>query len=122
MYRLMKKTGVQPVNWSLDMSLSFFFDLGRMKRILEKKLDVRSSESWDNNGDKILDNQILKLYFVFLCELMMSRGRATQSMHNLISRVKDVRSMLLVVSKLPSCAQYFRFMSRCIFNVIGNSE
>ena len=92
-----------------------------MQRILEKKLDVRSSESTDNNGEKVLDNKVLKVYFAFLCELMMTRGRALHSMRMLVQRAKDIRSILLVVSKLPSCAPYLRFMYRSVFNVIGHS-
>jgi hypothetical protein len=117
----MKGARVTPANWSLEVALTYFFDLGRLQRIIEKKLDIRSSESFDNNAEKILDNHVLKGYFQFLCELMMSRGRSLAAMRTIVEKVRDIRSILLVVSKIPSCSKYLRFLYSCVFNVIGNS-
>ena len=41
--------------------------------MFDRKLDHRAGECCDNSGAKILEIKIMKIYFAFLCEFLMTR-------------------------------------------------
>lgn len=81
----MKATGVQPANWSFEAAAAFFFEIKNLL-LFDRKLDHRASDSCDNSGAKVQDNRILKIYFAFLCEYLLTKGRGLNSFRVLIER------------------------------------
>lgn len=81
----MKATRIQVANWPFETAAAFFFEIKNLL-LFDRKIDHRASDSCDNSGAKVPDNRILKVYFAFMCEFLLTRGRGLNSFRVLIER------------------------------------
>ncbi|CAD8200746.1 unnamed protein product [Paramecium pentaurelia] len=122
----------KPSKLSYEQQLSFFFDLNKFQSMFDKKIDQRSSDSYDNQHGKIQDLKVFKLYFIFLCELLLvypfkkQQGSINSGFYllkNIFDKgngsLREFRRILQVISKLSTCLDYLQFFYRMILDIYG---
>ncbi|CAD8209393.1 unnamed protein product [Paramecium pentaurelia] len=115
-----------------EVQLNFFFDINRLQNLFDKKIDQRSSDSYDNNHGKVQDLKVLKLYFMFLCELLLVHPFKKQQgsinsgfyyLKNIFDKsngsLREFRRILQVISKLSTCLDYLQFFYKMILDIYG---
>ncbi|CAD8122370.1 unnamed protein product [Paramecium sonneborni] len=115
-----------------EVQLNFFFDLNRLQSLFDKKIDQRSSDSYDNNHGKVQDLKVFKLYFMFLCELLLvypfkkQQGSINSGFYvlkNIFDKgsgsLKEFRRILQVISKLSTCLDYQQFFYKMVLDIYG---
>lgn len=92
----MKESRIQPANWTFEMAAAFFFEIKNLL-LFDRKIDHRASDCYDNSGAKVQDIRMLKIYFAFLCEFLLTKQRGLNSFRVLIE--KDVLRIILFFSR-----------------------
>ncbi|CAK62836.1 unnamed protein product (macronuclear) [Paramecium tetraurelia] len=130
--RMEENQQFKPSKMPYEVQLNFFFDISKLQNWFDKKIDQRSSDSYDNNHGKVQDLKVLKVYFMFLCELLLvypfkkQQGSINSGFYFLKSifdkngsSLREFRRILQVISKLSTCLDYQQFFYRMILDIYG---
>ncbi|CAK63963.1 unnamed protein product (macronuclear) [Paramecium tetraurelia] len=122
----------KPSKMSCELQFGFFFDLNKFQSMFDKKIDQRSSDSYDNQHGKIQDLKVFKLYFIFLCELLLvypfkkQQGSINSGFYllkNIYDKgngsLREFRRILQIISKLSTCLDYLQFFYKMILDIYG---
>jgi hypothetical protein len=83
---MMKKTNIVPAIWSHMDAVTFFLSAKSFQMIFDRKLDHRAADCCDNSGAKIQEIRVVKIYFAFICEFLLTRCKGLNSLRVLLDR------------------------------------